>query len=100
MLNSIPLILDNKKWTAKVLTSEHNADNRSEVERIYNEHPPNERSTVIKMERLLGQLAPLRSLGDFRYLTQNYVTMAINSNLKIDSLVIKTLNYVSIFSNS
>ena len=46
---------------------EHNTDNRAEVERILSEHPINERTTVIKMERLLGQLAPLRALGDFRY---------------------------------
>lgn len=59
--------LENDGWSAKMMTIEHNADNRTEVERILSEHPPNERSTVIKMERLLGQLAPLRSLGDFRY---------------------------------
>ncbi|XP_031840395.1 pyruvate dehydrogenase [acetyl-transferring]-phosphatase 1-like protein, mitochondrial [Nomia melanderi] len=54
-------------WSAKLMTVEHNTDNRAEVERILSEHPPNERSTIIKMERLLGQLAPLRSLGDFQY---------------------------------
>ena len=54
-------------WSAKLMTVEHNTDNRAEVERILSEHPKAERSTVIKMERLLGQLAPLRSLGDFRY---------------------------------
>lgn len=60
-------VLSDDGWSANMLTVEHNADNRTEVERILSEHPPNERSTVIKMERLLGQLAPLRSLGDFRY---------------------------------
>lgn len=50
-----------------MMTTEHNTDNRTEVERILSEHPPNEKSTVIKMDRLLGQLAPLRSLGDFQY---------------------------------
>lgn len=50
-----------------MMTVEHNSDNRQEVERILAEHPSNERSTVIKMERLLGQLAPLRAMGDFRY---------------------------------
>ncbi|KAG5321002.1 PDP1 phosphatase, partial [Pseudoatta argentina] len=60
-------VSENNGWSAKMMTVEHNADNRTEVERILSEHPPNERSTVIKMERLLGQLAPLRSLGDFRY---------------------------------
>ncbi|XP_003703150.1 pyruvate dehydrogenase [acetyl-transferring]-phosphatase 1-like protein, mitochondrial [Megachile rotundata] len=54
-------------WSAKLMTVEHNTDNRAEVERILSEHPANEKSTVIKVERLLGQLVPLRSLGDFRY---------------------------------
>ena len=54
-------------WSAKLMTVEHNSDNLVEVERILSEHPPQEKATVIKMERLLGQLAPLRSLGDFRY---------------------------------
>ncbi|CAK9798307.1 [Pyruvate dehydrogenase [acetyl-transferring]]-phosphatase 1, mitochondrial [Anthophora quadrimaculata] len=58
---------ENDGWSAKLMTMEHNTDNRLEVERILSEHPANEKSTVIKMERLLGQLAPLRSLGDFRY---------------------------------
>ncbi|XP_050448797.1 pyruvate dehydrogenase [acetyl-transferring]-phosphatase 1, mitochondrial [Cataglyphis hispanica] len=61
------VLSENDGWSAKIMTVEHNADNRAEVERILSEHPSNERSTVIKMERLLGQLAPLRSLGDFRY---------------------------------
>ncbi|XP_017303590.1 pyruvate dehydrogenase [acetyl-transferring]-phosphatase 1, mitochondrial-like [Diaphorina citri] len=57
---------------------EHNTDNVREVERILNEHPKNERDTVIRMERLLGQLAPLRAFGDVRYkwskeLLQKYV---------------------------
>ncbi|XP_043784841.1 pyruvate dehydrogenase [acetyl-transferring]-phosphatase 1, mitochondrial [Apis laboriosa] len=61
------ILSENDVWTAKLMTVEHNTDNRAEVERILSEHPSNEKSTVIKMERLLGQLAPLRSLGDFRY---------------------------------
>lgn len=61
------ILSENEGWSAKLMTVEHNTDNRAEVERIFAEHPANERSTVIKMERLLGQLAPLRSLGDFRY---------------------------------
>lgn len=50
-----------------MMSIEHNWDNHVEVERIYSEHPASEKLTVIKMERLLGQLAPLRSMGDFRY---------------------------------
>ncbi|CAL1687581.1 unnamed protein product [Lasius platythorax] len=61
------VLSENDGWSAKIMTVEHNADNCAEVERILSEHPSDERSTVIKMERLLGQLAPLRSLGDFRY---------------------------------
>lgn len=61
------VLTETNSWTAKKLTTEHNSYNQSEVERIIKEHPYNECNTVIKMERLLGQLAPLRSLGDFRY---------------------------------
>lgn len=55
------------RWTAQKLTTEHNSDNAIELERILSEHPHNERDTVIRMDRLLGQLAPLRAFGDFRY---------------------------------
>ncbi|GJQ68547.1 Pdp [Trypoxylus dichotomus] len=58
---------ETNSWLAKKLTQEHNTYNQAEVERILREHPSNEADTVIKMERLLGQLAPLRAIGDFRY---------------------------------
>lgn len=58
---------ENEGWSAKMMTVEHNSDNRKEVERIWSEHPVIEKQTVIRMERLLGQLAPLRAFGDFRY---------------------------------
>lgn len=57
---------DSDSWIAKKLSIEHNSDNPSEVDRILREHPPSESSSVIKTERLLGQLAPLRAFGDFR----------------------------------
>lgn len=60
-------VTDTGQWMPKKLTIEHNADNVAEVRRILGEHPSNERDSVIKVERLLGQLAPLRALGDFRY---------------------------------
>lgn len=63
----IGVLSDTDTWTAKKVSVEHNTDNQTEVKRILNEHPSNERDTVIKMERLLGQLAPLRAFGDFRY---------------------------------
>ncbi|CAD6240174.1 GSCOCG00002539001-RA-CDS [Cotesia congregata] len=58
---------ENEGWSALPMSIEHNVDNREEVDRILSEHPESEKNTVIKMERLLGQLAPLRALGDFRY---------------------------------
>lgn len=60
-------ITDTGMWTAKKLTNEHNSDNVQEIRRILSEHPSSEKDTVIKSERLLGQLAPLRALGDFKF---------------------------------
>ncbi|XP_078042306.1 pyruvate dehydrogenase [acetyl-transferring]-phosphatase 1-like protein, mitochondrial isoform X1 [Augochlora pura] len=68
-------------WAAKLMTVEHNTDNRAEVERILSEHPPNEKSTIIKMERLLGQLAPLRSLGDFHYKWNKQILQEVVSHI-------------------
>lgn len=58
---------ETNSWVAKKLTNEHNTYNQLEVDRIIKEHPYNESRSVIKMDRLLGQLAPLRALGDFRF---------------------------------
>ncbi|XP_063700709.1 pyruvate dehydrogenase [acetyl-transferring]-phosphatase 1, mitochondrial isoform X2 [Culicoides brevitarsis] len=58
---------ENGEWIAKKITNEHNADNLNEIRRIISEHPNNEKDSVIRSERLLGQLAPLRALGDFRF---------------------------------
>lgn len=60
-------ISDTGQWQTRKLTHEHNTDNIGEVRRILGEHPSNERDSVIKCDRLLGQLAPLRAFGDFRY---------------------------------
>lgn len=49
------------------MVEEHNTDNLQELNRIFSEHPSNEKDTVIKYERLLGQLAPLRAFGDLRF---------------------------------
>ncbi|KAK6627587.1 hypothetical protein RUM44_010065 [Polyplax serrata] len=58
---------DNEQWTPKVLSVQHNSENIKEVNRIIKEHPQSEKETVIKGDRLLGHLAPLRAFGDFRY---------------------------------
>lgn len=55
------------QWESKKLTNEHNSENADELRRITAEHPLNERDTVIRAERLLGELAPLRAFGDVRY---------------------------------
>lgn len=60
-------INENGEWSAKKLTEEHNAENMAEVKRIIAEHPSSERDTVIRGDRLLSQLAPLRAFGDIRY---------------------------------
>lgn len=51
------------------MVEEHNTDNLQELNRVISEHPSNEKDTVIKYERLLGQLAPLRAFGDLRFYT-------------------------------
>ncbi|CAH2103214.1 unnamed protein product [Euphydryas editha] len=58
---------DDNEWLAQKITKEHNTENFDELKRIWNEHPDEERKTVIRRDRLLGELAPLRSLGDYRY---------------------------------
>uniref|UniRef100_T1IYH4 PPM-type phosphatase domain-containing protein n=1 Tax=Strigamia maritima TaxID=126957 RepID=T1IYH4_STRMM len=58
---------ENNEWMPNCLTTEHNYENTKEVNRILSEHPPNERQSVIKHDRLLGQLEPLRAFGDCRY---------------------------------
>lgn len=63
----IGALSENNDWTANKITVEHNSDNNKEVQRILKEHPLSEKDSVIKYERLLGQLAPLRCLGDQRY---------------------------------
>lgn len=54
-------------WMAKKLTTEHNSDNTKEVKRILAEHPDTESHTIIKGDRLLSILAPLRAFGDFKF---------------------------------
>jgi len=58
---------DTDTWLAKKLTTEHNSDNQKEVKRILSEHPENEHHHIIKGDRLLSILAPLRAFGDFKF---------------------------------
>ncbi|XP_063634328.1 pyruvate dehydrogenase [acetyl-transferring]-phosphatase 1, mitochondrial [Cydia splendana] len=58
---------EDDEWVAIKITKEHNSENFDELKRIWSEHPEDEKKTVIRRDRLLGELAPLRSLGDCRY---------------------------------
>eukprot|EP00088_Acartia_fossae_P027203 TRINITY_DN27950_c0_g1_i3.p1 TRINITY_DN27950_c0_g1~~TRINITY_DN27950_c0_g1_i3.p1 ORF type:complete len:553 (+),score=76.70 TRINITY_DN27950_c0_g1_i3:112-1770(+) len=58
---------ENDTWLAKKLTTEHNSDNMKEVKRILSEHPEHEHHHIIKGDRLLSVLAPLRAFGDFKF---------------------------------
>ncbi|XP_037503396.1 pyruvate dehydrogenase [acetyl-transferring]-phosphatase 2, mitochondrial [Rhipicephalus sanguineus] len=60
-------LTEDSSWRAKPLSMEHNADNIAELRRVLSEHPDQERNTVVRQDRLLGQLAPLRALGDYNY---------------------------------
>ncbi len=54
-------------WKAKPLSVDQNADNQSEADRVKSGHPMSEAGSVLKNNRLLGQLIPLRAFGDIRY---------------------------------
>merc|ERR1719154_85320 len=58
---------DTDTWIAKKMTQEHNSDNQKEVKRILAEHPETEHHHIIKGDRLLSILAPLRAFGDFKF---------------------------------
>lgn len=60
-------VTESGEWETKRLTTEHNSENVAEIRRITSSHPVTERDTVLRNERLLGELAPLRAFGDFRY---------------------------------
>lgn len=49
------------------LLKEHNSDNISELKRVLSEHPKSEQNNIIRDNRLLGQLMPLRAFGDFSF---------------------------------
>ena len=49
------------------LSIEHNSDNLNELKRLFAAHPQQEQNNIIRNNRLLGQLMPLRAFGDFGY---------------------------------
>lgn len=61
------ILSDDATWLSKAVSVEHNTDNINELRRVLSEHPASESNSVVKQDRLLGQLAPLRAFGDFNY---------------------------------
>jgi len=61
--------LSSKDSTIKTidLSNEHNSDNITELKRVLSEHPKSEQNNIVKNNRLLGQLMPLRAFGDFSF---------------------------------
>ncbi|XP_028966634.1 pyruvate dehydrogenase [acetyl-transferring]-phosphatase 1, mitochondrial [Galendromus occidentalis] len=55
------------RWVARALNKEHSCENVEEIQRILGEHPKSEINSIIRGERLLGNLAPLRAFGDFTF---------------------------------
>lgn len=61
-----------KPITRKILKStelsfEHNSENIKELNRLMSEHPKDEQNYIIRENRLLGSLMPLRAFGDFSF---------------------------------
>lgn len=83
-------------WSALPLSSDHNSQNPTEVERIRAQHPPSERDTVLVDDRLLGMLMPLRAFGDVRFKwsleLQQSIISSLESSVDLDSL--NLYNYV------
>ena len=55
------------QWVAKRMSVDQNVDNEAEVKRVVSSHPSAEARHVLKNNRLLGQLVPLRAFGDVRF---------------------------------
>ena len=90
-------INEDGSWAALKLGMEHTSENLAEVERLYSEHPASEQDTIIRMDRLLGQLMPLRAFGDFRFKWPRQVSYFYNiSRLTLFSceLLIYCLSYL------
>ncbi|CAD6186129.1 unnamed protein product [Caenorhabditis auriculariae] len=61
------IVNPNGSVVARQLSRAHTTENADEVHRIRNQHPVSESQTILKNERLLGELSPLRAFGDVRF---------------------------------
>ncbi|ORY00758.1 protein serine/threonine phosphatase 2C [Basidiobolus meristosporus CBS 931.73] len=67
------------KWSSVEMSNDQNTTNSKERERLYSEHPGEEK-TVISKGRVLGSLAPTRTFGDSRYKWSTRTQLAIRDN--------------------
>lgn len=74
------------KWQPKKMSSVHSGQNQREVQRVLSNHPKNESRSVLRNQRLLGYLSPLRAFGDCRFkMTLSELTSLEDRNLDLDN---------------
>ena len=85
-------------WLATPLSIDQTAQNPDEVQRLQLEHP-GEEHFVIKNNRLLGQLQPLRSFGDIQYkwdkVTHSHVLTQVYGGPIVPPSMYKTPPYLT-----
>lgn len=75
----------NGNWKTKKLSSVHSGQNQREVQRVLSNHPNNESRSVLRNQRLLGYLSPLRAFGDCRFkMSLSELTSIEDRNLDLD----------------
>ncbi|TGZ58791.1 hypothetical protein CRM22_009426 [Opisthorchis felineus] len=65
--STVLLEYSSSDWRADLLIEPHNAENAADVQRLRSSHPVHESAFVIRDDRLLGELMPLRAFGDIRF---------------------------------
>ncbi|OON20413.1 hypothetical protein X801_03707, partial [Opisthorchis viverrini] len=65
--STVLLEYSSSDWRAELLIEPHNAENAADVQRLRSSHPVHESAFVIRDDRLLGELMPLRAFGDIRF---------------------------------
>ena len=60
-------LTDHGEWHAIQITNDHNPENEKEAQRLLAAHPKSESTNLLKNNRLLGLLVPLRAFGDIRF---------------------------------
>ena len=58
---------DDGSYSPYFMSAEHNAENPSEMKRLFSEHPKLEHANLVRDGRLLEMLLPFRAFGDVRF---------------------------------